>query len=76
LTKILATVVEEESNRERERNFKKIRSGPRQSGNLGNKTPLDKDQCAYCKKKRHWARDCPKKGNKGLKVLALKEDKD
>ncbi|VFV35347.1 Hypothetical predicted protein [Lynx pardinus] len=23
--------------------------------------PLDKDQCAYCKEKGHWARECPKK---------------
>ena len=76
LTKILAAVVEGTSSRERERDFRKIRSGPRQSGNLGNRTPLDKDQCAYCKEKGHWARNCPKKGNKGPKVLALEEDKD
>lgn len=25
--------------------------------------PLDKDQCAYCKEKGHWARECPKKKN-------------
>lgn len=24
------------------------------------KTPLDKDQCAYCKEKGHWAKNCPK----------------
>ena len=76
LTKILAAVVEGKNNRERERDFRKIRSGPRQSGNLDYRTPLDKDQCAYCKEKGHWARDCPKKGNKGLKVLALEKDKD
>jgi hypothetical protein len=23
--------------------------------------PLAKEQCAYCKEKRHWVRDCPKK---------------
>nr|AAL87855.1 group specific antigen [Porcine endogenous retrovirus] len=76
LTKILAPVVQGKNHRERDRDFRKIRSGPRHSGNLGNRTPLDKDQCAYCKEKGHWARDCPKKGTKGLKVLALEEDKD
>ena len=48
--------------------------GSRQTGYLGNteprrpqnsrgpsRPPLDKDQCAYCKEKGHWARDCPKK---------------
>ncbi|XP_076414026.1 uncharacterized protein LOC143269967 [Peromyscus maniculatus bairdii] len=25
------------------------------------RTPLDKDQCAYCKERGHWACDCPKK---------------
>ena len=48
--------------------------GSRQAGYLGNtgpkrpqnsrgpsQPPLDKDQCAYCKEKGHWARNCPKK---------------
>jgi hypothetical protein len=27
--------------------------------------PLAKDQCVYWEKKRHWARDCPKKKKRG-----------
>ena len=55
LTRILASVVGE-----------KEKTGPRQIGSLGNRRPkisedgqrhpLDKAQCAYCKEKRHWAR--------------------
>uniref|UniRef100_A0A8D0S521 Core shell protein Gag P30 domain-containing protein n=1 Tax=Sus scrofa TaxID=9823 RepID=A0A8D0S521_PIG len=62
LTKILAAVVEGKSSRERERDFRKIRSGPRQSGNLGNRTPLDKDQCAYCKEKGTLGKGLPQEG--------------
>ena len=64
--------------------------GSRQTGYLGNTgprrpqssrgpsgPPLDKDQCAYCKEKGHWARDCPKKetDTRPPKVLTL-EDED
>lgn len=28
----------------------------------GQRQRLDKDQCAYCKEKGHWKRDCPKLG--------------
>lgn len=72
LTKILAAVVGGES------------SEKGQSGNLRNRTrrppgeqrpPLEKDQCTYCKKKEYWARDCPKKKQRGPKVSALEEDK-
>ena len=45
LAKILATVVRQDQGH-REGNRKR--------------PPLDKDQCAYCKEKGHWARDCPK----------------
>ena len=76
LTKILAAVVEGKSKREREQQYKKFKPGSRQSGNLGNRTPLDKDQCAYCKEKGHWAKDCPKRKNKELKVLTLGNNKD
>ena len=58
--------------------------GPRQIGNLGNRRPkmsedgqrhlLDKEQCASCKEKGHWARECPKKKGRASKVLALEED--
>ena len=57
---------------------------PRQIGNLGNRRPkmsedgqrhpLDKERCAYCKEKGHWAREGPKKKGKTSKVLALEED--
>ena len=54
-----------------------------QSGYLGNRArrppggqrlQLEKDPCAYCKEKGHWARECPKKRQRGPKVLALEED--
>lgn len=76
LTRILAPVVGDRETPKRE-------GRPRQSGYLGNtrsrnprnseglpRQPLGKDQCAYCKEKGHWARDCPKK-----KPLTL-EDND
>ena len=63
--------------------------GSRQTGYLGNtglrrsqnsrgplQLPLDKDQCAYCKEKGHWTRDCPKKKTdiRSPKVLTLEDD--
>lgn len=63
--------------------------GSRQTGYLGNtglrrsqnsrgplQLPLDKDQCAYCKEKGHWAKDCPKKetDTRSPKVLTLEDD--
>ncbi|XP_029423341.1 uncharacterized protein LOC115071729 [Nannospalax galili] len=50
LSRILATVVQE--------------TGP--DRDLGDKRRprVDKDQCAYCKERGHWARECPKKLNK------------
>lgn len=81
LTRILASVVGDRETHKRE-------GGPRQSGYLGNtrsrkprnseglpRQPLDKDQCAYCKEKGHWTRDCPKKKPRTPKVLTL-EDND
>lgn len=69
LTRILAAVVSERGSRDR------------QTGNLSNRArktprdgrpPLDKDQCAYCKEKGHWARECPRKKNvREAKVLSL-----
>lgn len=76
----MATIV---GNREAHRK----EEGTRQTGYLGNegprrprnpegtpRQPLDKDQCAYCKEKGNWARDCPKKKHKTPKVLTLEED--
>jgi hypothetical protein len=63
--------------------------GSRQTGFLDNtvprrpqnsrgpsKPPLDKDQCAYCKEKGHWTRDCPKKetDTRLPKVFTLEDD--
>lgn len=50
LTKVLATVVTQGQNREGVRLGERERRG----------TKLDKDQCAYCKERGHWARECPK----------------
>ena len=70
LSKILAAVVNDRQ------------SGKGKTGLLGNravkppggrKIPLEKDQCAYCKEKGHWARDCPKKRERS-KVLTLEDD--
>lgn len=83
LTKILATFAGDKE-------VYRKGGGSRQTGYLGNtgprrpqssggpsRPPLDKDQCAYCKEKGHWARDCPKKktDTRPPKVLTL-EDND
>uniref|UniRef100_A0A5F9D197 CCHC-type domain-containing protein n=1 Tax=Oryctolagus cuniculus TaxID=9986 RepID=A0A5F9D197_RABIT len=68
LARILATVVDS--------------GGSKRAGRPGQRRrpPLDSDQCAYCKDKGHWMRDCPKKKAAQLKapsapaVLALEED--
>ena len=66
MSKLLATVV----------------SGQRQDRQEGDKKGprLDHDQCAYCKEKGHWARDCPKRPKGPRKprpqasLLSLEED--
>ncbi|XP_044090450.1 bromodomain-containing protein 4-like [Neovison vison] len=50
LTKVLATVVTQGQNREG------VRMGERER----RRTKLDRDQCAYCKERGHWARECPR----------------
>ena len=45
LSRLLATVV----SGQRQGRQKRDRRGPR----------VDKDQCAYCKEKGHWIKDCP-----------------
>jgi hypothetical protein len=59
----------------------------RQSGDLGDekwqgprrsrrdRPSLEKDQCAYCKDKGHWAHECLKKKQEA-KVLSLGDDED
>ena len=77
LSRILAAVLGEHEGRNRPEN--------RQIGYLGNKEPrpegrrsvqkiLEKDQCAYCKEKGHWAWECPKKKGRAHSVLTLKDD--
>lgn len=70
LTKILAAVVGENGERRRYES--------RKTGYLGNEArrpPLDKDQCAYCKEKGHWMKECPKRKEKrSPRVLSLEED--
>jgi hypothetical protein len=77
LTRILAAVVGEREGRNKTEN--------RQTGYLGNQEPkskggrsvqkiLEKDQCAYCKEKGHWAWECPKKKGRAHSVLTLKDD--
>ena len=66
MSKLLATVVSGQQ-QDRQEGDKK---GPR----------LDHDQCAYCKEKGHWARDCPKcpkgphKPRPQASLLSLEED--
>ncbi|XP_061875890.1 uncharacterized protein LOC133629252 [Colius striatus] len=50
------------------------RQGPRRSGGGKGRIGLEKDQCAFCKEKGHWTRECPKR--KGLKIMALEENED
>lgn len=76
MTKILVAVVDRD---------KKDRI--RQQGDLGGerwqgprrprrgRQRIENDQCAFCKAKGHWARDCPKKGRE-KKVLTLEDDED
>nr|AMK06427.1 putative gag polyprotein [Murine leukemia virus] len=58
---------EKERDRRRHREMSKLLatvvSGQRQDrqGGERRRPQLDKDQCAYCKEKGHWAKDCPKK---------------
>lgn len=71
LTKILATVVEKGQ-------------GPRERAPGNQRKPWDRDQCAYCKERGHWAKECPKnprsrkskEGGPRAQVLALGEDSD
>ncbi|KAL6084128.1 hypothetical protein STEG23_032494 [Scotinomys teguina] len=49
IKQVLAAVVSQGQDKERPRQGERRRP------------PLDKDQCAYCKEKGHWARECPKK---------------
>ena len=58
---------EKERDRRRHREMSKLLatvvSGQKQDrqGGERRRSQLDRDQCAYCKEKGHWAKDCPKK---------------
>ncbi|KAF1660862.1 hypothetical protein FQA23_0015105, partial [Aptenodytes patagonicus] len=36
-------------------------SGVGQGVNSSNHTPLDTNQCAYCRKEEHWKSECPQR---------------
>ncbi|XP_073856797.1 uncharacterized protein [Macaca fascicularis] len=65
LTKILAAVVKEK--------------GPGREGEKRRRPKVEKDQCAYCKERGHWIKDCPKRPKdqkKPAAVLTLGEDSE
>uniref|UniRef100_A0A7N9CEZ5 CCHC-type domain-containing protein n=1 Tax=Macaca fascicularis TaxID=9541 RepID=A0A7N9CEZ5_MACFA len=65
LTKILAAVVREK--------------GPGREGEKRRRPKVEKDQCAYCKERGHWIKDCPKRPKdqkKPAAVLTLGEDSE
>lgn len=66
LTRILAAVVDG-------KNFERDRQAGNLSNQRGPRSPLGKNQCAYCKEQGHWVKDCPKKKNQN-KILSLAED--
>ncbi|XP_062961832.1 uncharacterized protein LOC134384148 [Cynocephalus volans] len=70
LTRILAAVVGERGSRDRQTGTLSNRARPTPRDK---RPPLDRDQCAYCKEKGHWARECPrkKKNDKKARVLSL-----
>ena len=67
LSKILATVVQPRSE-----------SGKKERLGDNRRLRVDHDQCAYCKEKGHWVKDCPKRPQDprktSTKVLSLDED--
>ena len=67
LSKILATVVQPRSE-----------SGKKERPGDNRRPRVDRDQCAYCKEKGHWVKDCPKRPQDSRKtstrVLSLDQD--
>ena len=79
LAKILVTAVSESNRQDRSgygRGQTKKYPGDR------NKPWVERDQCAYCKERGHWARDCPNKNatrrrkETDIPVLPLGEEDD
>lgn len=66
LSRLLATVVQDSHRADRKGEQRRPR--------------VDRDQCAYCKEKGHWVKDCPKRPRKQknpgprTSLLALDED--
>ncbi|VTJ78515.1 Hypothetical predicted protein [Marmota monax] len=81
---------EREKDRRRNRELSKILATLVQAGHQGDKVSrdrersrprVDRDQCAYCKEKGHWVKDCPKRPpnprrdtNRTPQLLAVDED--
>ncbi|XP_071459631.1 uncharacterized protein [Marmota flaviventris] len=81
---------EREKDRKHNKELSKILATVTQAGQRGDKTGrererskprVDRDQCAYCKEKGHWVKDCSKKPpntrrgtNRTPQLLALDED--
>lgn len=90
LTRILAAVVPEGNrnvgrksgnlgNPHRRNDWPSPSSNWRRTGRDRCRTsPIDKDQCRYCKNRGHWAKDCPniKEKLRGPRTLALKSEED
>ena len=76
MTKILATVVGKDR-RDRGRQLGNPRGGRWQEPRRPRRDhpPLGKDQCAHCREKGHWARECPKRKQE-TKILSLESDDD
>ena len=76
LTRILATIVDKDK-RDRVRKLgdlgDKKCQGPRRPNR--DRPYLERNQCAHCKAKGHWAHKCPKK-KQGTKVLSLEDNED
>ena len=57
--------------------WKKSECGKSQSksrGRYDNWRKLDKNECAYCRQKDHWKKDCPILEEKGLKSNVVRDD--
>ena len=64
---------------ERRRHLKKLASGTGKEDGPGpsRECPkLNKNQCAFCKEKSHWVKDCPNKRPKGPAKILEMEDLD
>ena len=65
-----------ETPEEREERLRK--SGKKERPGDNRRPRVDRDQCAYCKERGHWVKDCPKRPQDPRKtstrVLSLDED--